>query len=804
MNYIKIFMVLLLGAILSVSCDQPAASVRQRIDFGPNWTFHLGDVENAESPEFDDSSWRKLSVPHDWSIEGEFSQDNPSTPGGGALPGGIGWYRKTFSLSAADSGKVAFIDFDGVYMNSDVWINGHFLGHRPYGYISFRYELTPWMNYGDEENVLAVRVDNSLQPNSRWYSGCGIYRNVWLVQTNPVYVDLWGTFVTTPQVSDEQATISVQTTVRNATYTPTTIILKSSIRNVDGKEVAVVQSEQDIPADGRVEIENSLDVKNPQLWSVESPTLYSVVSMVVVNDQVVDDYETPFGFRTFAFDAEKGFSLNDKPMKILGVCQHHDLGCLGSAINVRALERQLEILQDMGCNAIRTSHNPPAPELLDLCDQMGFIVMDEAFDMWKMKKTTYDYSLYYDEWHKRDLTDFIKRDRNHPSVMIWSIGNEILEQWDESGVAMAKELAGIVRDLDDTRPITSGCNDPQPNNYIIKSGALDLIGYNYHHQNFADFPDTFPDEKFIATETGSAIATRGSYDMPSDSVRIWPKDWRRPEKYNDDYTCSSYDNCRVGWGSTHAETWELIKKHDYLSGMFYWTGFDYLGEPTPYSWPARSSYFGIIDLAGFPKDAYYFYKAEWTDEPVLHIFPHWNWSEGEVVDVWAYTNLDKVELFINDKSLGVQENGEDIFHLLWRVNFQPGTLKAVGEKDGISIIKEIHTAGEPAQIQLSADRQTIHADGKDLSFVTVTILDADGHVVPRADNLVNFNISGPGFIAGVDNGLQTSHEPFKANYRKVFNGLCLAVVQSTGEKGAVTLEASSEGLSSETIEIRTQ
>ncbi len=786
--------------LLIVSCGQKE-SARQTVNFGADWHFFLGDVDNAESPEFNETDWRLLNVPHDWSIEGEFSEEHPAGAGGGALPGGIGWYRKTFSLPETDAAKLVFIHFDGVYMNSDVWINGHFLGHRPYGYISFRYELTPYLNYGDTDNVIAVRVDNSLQPNSRWYSGCGIYRNVWLVHTSPVHINNWGTFVTTPEVTSESAIVNIKTTISNSSKEAQKIVLKSTALTAEGSKVAEHVSEQHIEADEQFEFSHDLNIQNPKLWSVDSPTLYSIHSDVFVDGKLVDDVKTPFGIRTFHFDVEKGFSLNGKPMKILGVCQHHDLGCLGSAINRRALERQLEILKEMGCNAIRTSHNPPAPELLDLCDQMGFIVMDEAFDMWKMPKTTYDYSLYYDEWHERDLIDFIKRDRNHPSVMIWSIGNEIPEQWDESGVDMARELAGIVRDLDATRPITSGCNFPEPSNSIIQSGELDLIGYNYHHQMFEQFPHDFPGEKFIGAETGSALATRGAYDMPSDSVRIWPKDWRKPEKYNDDYTCSSYDNCRVGWGSTHTDTWDLIKKHDFLSGMFYWTGFDYLGEPTPYSWPARSSYFGIIDLAGFPKDAYYFYQAEWTDKPVLHLFPHWNWQAGDVIDVWAYTNCARVELFLNDVSLGVQENADDIFHLSWRVDFQPGVLKAVGQKDGVTLTTEIATAAESAKIELAADRNHINADGQDLSFVTVKILDADGNLVPRADNLVQFDINGPGFIAGVDNGHQISHEPFKANYRKAFNGLCLAVIQSTGEPGDITLSASSDGLESAVVEI---
>ena len=491
----------------------------------------------------------------------------------------------------------------------------------------------------------------------------------------------------------------------------------------------------------------------------------------------------------------KGFFLNGKPVKINGVCNHHDLGSLGAAINTRALERQLEILKTMGANAIRTSHNPPAPELLDLCDRMGFIVMDEAFDMWKKEKTKFDYHLDWDEWHKRDLEDMVLRDRNHPSVFIWSIGNEIREQGDSTGTTIAGELAEIVKSLDQTRPITSACDHPYSGNYIIKSGALDLIGYNYHQQEFADFPTTFPGQKFIGTETVSALATRGSYDMPSDLIRRWPKRWDLPfTEGNADYSCSAYDNCSAPWGSTQEETWKIIKKNDFFSGMFIWTGLDYLGEPTPYPWPARSSYFGIVDLAGFPKDAFYMYQSEWTSKPVLHIFPHWNWKQGDPVDVWAYFNSDEVELFLNGKSLGTKRKAGDDLHVMWRTLYEPGTLKAVARTKGkVVLTQEIRTAGPPAKIVLTADRRVIKADGRDLSFITITVVDESGTVVPSADNLIKFQFTGEGSIAAVDNGSQISHEPFKADYRKAFNGMCLAIIQSKGKAGRITLKLIPKG-----------
>ncbi len=781
-----------------------SGTIRHTEDFSKNWKFHLGDVTNAQKINLNDSDWRILDLPHDWSIEGEFKKDNPATPGGGALPGGVGWYRKTFSIAESENKKLAYVEFDGVYRNSEVWINGYYLGKRPYGYSSFQYQLTPFLKYGNEQNILAVRVDNSQQPNSRWYSGSGIYRNVRLITTETIHVDHWGTYITTPEVSEQSATVSVRTKVKNSTEKEQAVKVKTTVLDEDGNAVAEIESGNAVPKNSVSEVSQEIAVKTPHLWTLESPHLYKAVTTIKCDGKVCDDYETTFGIRTFVFDADKGFFLNGKHVKVNGVCDHHDLGCLGSAVNKRALERQLEILKAMGCNAIRTSHNPPAPELLDLCDAMGFIVMDEAFDMWKKKKTDFDYSLDWDTWHRQDLTDMILRDRNHPSVFIWSIGNEIVEQWDmqdSSGTTIAQELASLVKSLDSTRPITSACNNPVPLNPLIRSGALDLIGHNYSIDKYPDFPKTFPGKKFIATETVSALATRGHYDMPSDTIRRWPIRWDIPfNTGNPDNTCSAYDNCSAPWGSTHEETWKIIKKYDFLSGMFIWTGFDYLGEPTPYGWPSRSSYFGIIDLAGFPKDVYYMYQSEWTDKPVLHLFPHWNWKKGDTVDVWAYTNCQEVELFLNGQSLGTKKKTGDALHVMWKVPFAPGTLKAVGRSGGKEILtQEIKTAGEPAKIVLEADRNAISADGKDLSFVTVKVLDEAGTLVPNADNLIHFSVSSEGRIVGVDNGLQTSHESFKAHDRRAFNGLCLSVIQSTEKAGRITLEARSDGLKGSSI-----
>ena len=797
---------LLLFAIVTLLAIQAAANPRPQntVTFNQDWRFHLGDVSDGQRIDLDDSSWRKLNLPHDWSIEGEFAEKNPAGTGGGALPGGTGWYRKSFIVPATAKGKLLFVDFDGVYRKGEVWLNGHYLGKRPYGYSSFQFELTPYINFG-AKNLIAVKVDNSEQPNSRWYSGSGIYRNTWLTTIDPIHVDHWGTWINTPEVNEQLAKVAIQTTVINQSQqdlslTVTTILYDSAKREVARSSTPASMKKGESSIAGQ-----TLSISNPILWSDDKPYLYKAISQVESNGRIVDRYETPFGVRYFSFDINKGFSLNGKHVKIRGVCNHHDLGALGAAVNRRALERQLEMLKAMGVNGIRTSHNPPAPELLELADEMGFIVMDEAFDIWKKEKTKFDYHLDWDEWHKRDLEDLILRDRNHPSVIIWSIGNEVAEQWGshpEAGI-ISKELVSIVKNLDQTRPITAACNFVSTDNTLITAGNLDLVGTNYAHAEMHKFPQMFPNRPLIYTETTSALATRGSYDMPSDQIRRWPRKWDEPLKDgNADFSCSAYDNCSTPWGSTHEETWKLIKKHDFISGMFIWTGWDYIGEPTPYPWPAISSYFGIIDLAGFPKDSFYMYQSEWTSKPVLHLLPHWNWKQGEMVDVWAYFNGDEVELFLNGKSLGTKRKTGDDLHVSWRVPFEPGVLKAVSRRNGkVELTKEVSTAGEAAKLVLVPDRKIIQADGTDLSFVTVKVVDKNGVVVPGADNLVNFTLSGPGFVAGVDNGSEISHESFKASHRKAFHGLAMAIVQSKGSAGAITLKATADGLAPVSVTI---
>ena len=797
-------------ALMAISLSMQA---RQRDNFDKGWLFILGDSAQMATPAYNDSHWRKLSLPHDWAIEGDFYAGNPSGAGGGALPGGIGWYRKHFLLDCeAEPGGRYFIEFDGVYMNSTVYVNGQEVGHRPYGYSSFEYDITKYLKRGD--NVIAVKVDNSDQPNSRWYSGCGIYRHVWLTKTNAVHVKHWGVHV---QTDAKTGQIKVEADVEGNNYK-----VRNTVYDASGKEVG-------------------LKVKNPHLWSVEDPYIYKVRTQVLVGGKVVDEVWTTTGFRDFKFDAETGFWLNGKNFKLNGVCEHHDFGCLGAAVNEDAMHRKLSKLKAMGVNSIRSSHNPPAPELLNMCDTMGIIVMDESFDMWRRKKTSGDYARFFEEWHERDLTDLILRDRNHPSILMWSIGNEVLEQWssadadeltleqanlilnaghDASTLAHGEEmspnslltrhLADIVKRYDTTRPVLAGCNEPDPNNHLFKSGAIDIIGFNYHHQWVKDVPKKFPGKPFIFSESVSALQTRGYYKMPSDEITWAPQEWWLP--YTDpSYMCSAYDNMHASWSSTHEETWDVVKHNAFVGGQYIWTGFDYIGEPTPYGFPARSSYFGVIDLAGFPKDTYYMYQSEWTTKPVLHLFPHWNWLEGQQIDMWCYyNNADEVELFINGKSQGVRrKTGEQPegrydmhntkaklnseYHVGWRVTFNPGEVKVVARKDGHIVGEQtIKTAGAPARIRLSKDYQ-----GKNTTFITAEVVDKDGNLCPWADDMIYFISEGDGKILGTDNGCQTSMENFKAPQRKAFFGKCMVVVSGNG-----SITAKSPMLQSDVIEFK--
>ena len=794
-----LFLLLAMAALYTVQA-------RERKCFDADWRFVLADSAHMADVDYNDSHWRKLSLPHDWAIEGDFYAGNPSGAGGGALPGGVGWYRKTFSIPLTPSqngGTSCFIEFDGVYMNSTVYVNGQKVGFRPYGYSSFEYDITEYLKKG--ENVIAVRVDNSDQPNSRWYSGCGIYRHVWLTQTEHTHVAHWGTYVTSSlSKNNKTATFNVMVEVANKTKdTQITNILL----DVGGKEVAKSNG-------------STLQVKNPHLWTLDNPYIYKVRTEIRVGDKIVDVYETNTGVRSFRFDPKAGFSLNSVPVKINGVCEHHDFGCLGAALNEDALHRKLVKLKAMGVNAIRSSHNPPAPELLNMCDTMGLIVMDESFDMWRRKKTQNDYARFFDEWHERDLSDLVKRDRNHPCILMWSIGNEVLEQWssadadeltleqanlilnaghDASTLAHGEEmtpnalltqhLANIIKKYDKTRPITAGCNEPDPKNHLFKSGAIDIIGFNYHHQWIKDVPKNFPNKPFIMSESVSALQTRGYYMMPSDSIYVAPKEWWMP--YTDpSFMCSAYDNMHASWSSTHEQTWDVVKHTPYVGGQFIWTGFDYIGEPTPYGFPARSSYFGIIDLAGFPKDIYYMYQSEWTNKPVLHLFPHWNWLPGQEIDMWCYyNNADEVELYVNGKSQGVRRKADShVYHVSWRVKYEPGEVKVVARKAAVKngypeivVTQTIKTAGQPDHLRLTTDYQ-----GKTTTFVNVEVVDKDGNLCPWAENQVFFETTGGLEIVGVDNGSQFSMERFKDTKRKAFMGKCMVAVSGKGELKAST------------------
>jgi len=720
-------------------------------------------------------------------IEGPFESTCPGGSGAGYINAGTGWYRKEFKLPEDIQDKRVFIEFDGVYMNSDVWINGVHLGNRPYGYSSFQYELTKHLKFGSDKNVLAVRVDVQ-QPCSRWYSGAGIYRNVRLTVTYPVHIAHWGTYVTTPDVSESEATVRVETKILNQSTSARKVTLETVIVDEFEHESASSSSLQEVKAGSTNIFEQFIKIPKPKLWSPENPNLYHIKSKVHVNGRIADAGDTPFGIRTFEFTVNKGFFLNGKHVDIKGVCLHHDLGCLGAAVNKRAIERQLEIMKSMGCNAVRTSHNPPAPELLDLCDRMGFLVMDEAFDEWKRSKTMFGYGQFFDEWSERDITDMIRRDRNHPSIILWSIGNEIPEQGDANAYEMSKHLVDICHTEDPTRPVTSGCNTPEA---AVKNGfskPLDVFGLNYS----MPFYQTLKGKaKLVASETASAVSTRGEYNLVQDG------DTLKIEKELNNQ-CASYDIVAPSWGNVAESTLKAVKSAPWLAGEFVWTGFDYIGEPSPFSWPSVSSYFGIVDLCGFPKDRYYLYQSQWTDEPVIHILPHWNWQgfEGQKIPVWCYSNCESVELFLNGKSLGEKKfcDTEDL-HLLWKVPYSPGTLKAVAKNKGKTVCTdEVQTAGAPVKIMLTPDRTEISADGEDLSYVKVEIVDQEGRVCPNADNLVKFKIKGAGIIAGVGNGNPISHEYFKAGERKAFHGLCLVVIQSKREQGAIRLSAESEGL----------
>jgi beta-galactosidase len=806
-----------------------ADASRQTLSFNKDWKFANGDKSDASKADFDDSSWRSLNVPHDYAIEGPpgramddkdgpFDHNSPAGGGGGYLDAGVAWYRKTFTVPPSAKGKRVAIVFDGVYMNSDVYLNGKLLGNHPYGYTPFQYDITDDLKT-DGPNKLAVRC-NVEQPCSRWYSGAGIFRPVSLVITDPVHIAPWGTYIVSEKAGADSNdfTVTVKATVRNDSDAEkkckfSTKIYDLGVRGADqesrdfnkaplGTAVADATSdEQTVAAHSEATLSATCKVASPHLWSVDSPHLYRTVTAVSEGGKETDSVTDRIGFRTIEFTSDKGFLLNGKHLPIQGTCNHHDLGALGTAFNTRAMERELQILKEMGDNGLRTSHNPPAKEFLDLADELGFVVMDESFDEWKNSKVKpYGYGRFFDDWSERDITAMIHRDRNHPSIVMWSIGNEIPEQGARNGGEMAKRLSDIAHREDPTRPTVSACNNP---NSAVRTGfadALDVMGINYNIHNYDT--DHTNGRKLIASETASALSSRGEYGLylnDDGQVKI---------KIRPDNQCTSYDLDKPAWGHTAETSLMALKSHPWIAGEFVWTGFDYIGEPTPYDkkWPSRSSYFGIVDLAGFPKDRYYIYQAAWTDKPMVHLLPHWNWEQfaGKEIPVWAFTNGDSVELFLNGKSLGTKD-AKDLVqtHFEWKVPFEPGTLKAVAKKDGKEwATDEVITAGKPAKLELKADRSAIHADGDDLSYVTARVVDKDGHVCPNADNEITFKLDGPAKIAGLDNGDATNLERFQGvNNHKAFHGLALAIIRAEETGGTAKLTASAEGLQPATVDI---
>ncbi len=777
--------------------------VRGRMSFNDGWRFHRGEAEGAEAPAFDDSAWRPLDLPHDWAIEGPFDVKYNARCGG--LPfHGTGWYRKRFDVPADAKGKAVFVTFEGAMYNAEVWINGHCLGNRPYGYMEFRFDLGDHLNYGGS-NIIAVKLSPE-DLSSRWYPGAGLYRYVWLDIRNPVHVAPWGVFVATPQVSARRATVKVETELvgRGA--------VEHEVLDPDGRPAASGPGPE-------------LAIRKPRLWDVDAPNLYTLRTTVRVGGVVVDAVETRFGIRTLEF-AKSGFKLNGRPLRIQGVCLHHDNGPLGAALYRRADERKLQIMKSMGVNSVRTSHNPPSSEFLDLCDELGILVMDEAFDVWKMAKVENGYNKYFDAWAERDIKDMVRRDRNHPCVFMWSIGNEILEQRDEvEGPRLAKVLGDWVKEVDATRPTTCGFNN-WPGPYQSGMAAqVDIAGMNYKPLSYGAEVDAFlPAHPVVGSETSSCTSSRGVYHLPIEKYKTHPSK-----------QVSSYDIVGPPWAYPPDIEFDALERHPEILGEYIWTGFDYLGEPTPYGgrdnstngywnadWPARSSYFGAVDLCGFPKDRFYLYQSQWTKTPMVHLLPHWNWegSGHETIPVFAYTNCEEAELFLNGLSLGRRVKGRDLtripveflryekdhfmskYRLSWEVPYVPGILKVVGYIGGKPVAgKEIRTAGAPAQIRLVPDRSRIKADGRDLSYVAVRIEDAEGNLCPLADNTVRFKVDGAGSIAAVGNGNAATTAPFIADRRDAFNGLCMLIVEAARKGGSIVVEAMSEGLEPGTVEL---
>ncbi len=776
--------------------------------------------------DFDDSGWQRVNLPHDWAIEGPFYKgDSPEVGGGmGRLPvQGVAWYRKKIDIPSSDKGRSVFLDVEGAMSYAMVWLNGTLVGGWPYGYNSWQLDLTPYILYG-EENQLAIRLDN---PNhsSRWYPGAGIYRNVWLIKTHPVHIGQWGTYVTTREVSASSATVDLEVNVDNDSGSDVMVSIETEIYELDslgekGKKIiaSFPVTEIALGAGERDKSKHTTVVRNPRLWGpkpTQTPHLYRAITTLKQNGRVIDCYETSFGIRKLLLDPKQGVVVNGEVVKLKGVNQHHDQGALGAAFNRRAAERQLELLQEMGCNAVRMAHNPPAPELLELTDRMGFLVVNEIFDSWERKKTPHDFHLIFPEWAEADTRSFVRRDRNHPSVIMWSYGNEVGEQYTgEKGAALAEYLNRIVKEEDPTRLTTLSLNYAKPD--MPFSRVADVIGLNYQGEGIRQEPEfegtnrirtvpqydhfhaTFPEKVIFGSEVGSSFSSRGIYLFPVTEKSSSPT---RDGMGGDSRMAqvSSYELYAVDFGSSPDKVFRMQDLHPYVAGGFVWTGWDHLGEPTPY-YSSRSSYCGIIDLAGFKKDRFYLYQSRWLPGlPMVHILPHWNWPdrEGEVTPVHLFTSGDEAELFLNGRSLGRKEKGQFEYRLRWDdIRYEPGELKAIAYKNGKKWSEDVVvTTGEPFTLQLEADRSRIAADGKDLAFITVQVTDQKGRPVPDASLPVHFTIEGSGELVATDNGNPADMTPFPSLTRKTFNGQCLVIVRGeSGKPGRITIKADSPGL----------
>lgn len=803
------------------------AQVRTEQTFKKGWKFTREDQKVFSESSFDDAKWKSVMVPHDWAIYGPFSVDNDKqnlaiTQDGqkeamehagrtGGLPFvGVGWYRLDFEAPDFKEGKKATLVFDGAMSHARVYINGKEAGYWPYGYNSFCVDATSYLKIG-EVNTLAVRLENEHE-SSRWYPGAGLYRNVHLIVNEQAHIPVWGTQVTTPEVSQEFARIHFSTELdMPADKKISDYQVETEIMNPDG--VLVLADCRSGREEDKNRFIQDFVLKNPSLWSPETPALYTAVTKIYEGDELKDEYTTRFGIRSLEIIPDKGFFLNGKMVKLKGVCNHHDLGPLGGIANMAGIRRQIRIMKDMGCNAIRTSHNMPAPELVQACDEMGMMLMAESFDEWKGAKVPNGYHKIFDEWVEKDLVNLIRHYRNNPSIIMWCIGNEVPDQWNGfRGPKLSRMLQDICHREDPTRPVTQGMDAPDAVVNNNMAATMDVAGFNYRPHKYQENYNKLPQCIVLGSETASTISSRGVYKFPVQR--------RSMQKYPD-HQSSSYDVEHCGWSNLPEDDWIWHEDHPWAIGEFVWTGFDYLGEPTPYysDWPSHSSLFGIVDLAGLPKDRYYLYRSHWNPEAeTLHILPHWNWEgrEGEVTPVFVYTNYPSAELFINGKSQGKRTkdltvtvgNSKDStsiadfkrqkrYRLMWMdTKYEPGTVKVVAyDAAGKAVAeKEIRTAGVPHHIELIADRTEIQADGEDLSFVTVKVVDKDGNLCPLAENEIRFKVKGAGVYRAGANGNPVSLESFQQPKMKVFNGMMTAIIASDGQPGEITLEASASGL----------